>query len=197
MSRSTTRPAAGGQPAQRVAAAGRAGAAGRPDASGSAVGPQVVDRRARRRAPRGGAGRAGPGGSTAQLAVIRYSQVENCASPRNRLQPPVGPQVRLLDHVACVLLVAGEPVAPTCRCRRTWRAPARRRRPGRPPWQRRPARPRQLASRVRPATWRRASYVHHSRVTDCPARGSSGSPCAPCGDDPTCSTSSARCARGR
>ena len=49
-----------------------------------------------------------PSSVEAQLAVIRYSQVVNWASPRKRSQAPVGPQVRLLHHVPSVLLVAGE-----------------------------------------------------------------------------------------
>ena len=46
----------------------------------------------------------------AQFAVIRYSQVVNWASPRKCFRPSIGPQVRLLHHVACILLVAGQPV---------------------------------------------------------------------------------------
>ena len=46
----------------------------------------------------------------AQFAVMRYSHVVNCASPRNRLQASIGPQVRLLHHVPSVLLVSGQPV---------------------------------------------------------------------------------------
>ena len=43
----------------------------------------------------------------AVFAVIRYSQVLNCASPRNPEALP-GPEVGLLHHVACVLLVGRE-----------------------------------------------------------------------------------------
>ena len=115
--------------ADPLAQVGRA----RAPASGSCAGSGIVDERGRRRARRGGAGARRPRWVEAQLAVMRYSQVVNCASPRKRLQAPIGPEVGLLHHVACVLLVAGEPVARACRCRRRSPARARRRPPGRRP----------------------------------------------------------------
>ena len=44
----------------------------------------------------------------AAFAVIRYSHVVNCASPRKRLEALPGSEVGLLHHVACVLLVGRE-----------------------------------------------------------------------------------------
>ena len=152
----------------------------------------VGERRVVVEARRGGAGRACPSWVAAQLAVIRYSQVENCASPRKRFRPSVGPEIRLLHHVARILLVAGQAVGERVRVGVRRLAPA----PRRPAW-----------SPSRAAATRSASLWWHRGLSD-PATGerrylgyarrtSAASPCGACGCGPSGSTSSSRCARGR